>query len=690
MNTTTSFVCVAGLLAVFFFHHADAAEGGITTLFRTDSSFESVYDNIEIANADKPVPMNIRIIADWRYPAYVNSKTAELLIGRKSRDSARIELQVEFKLRNGNHVPCKPMQISLPENKRYVSLRVHIQNWPDGVYQTRIIDQEDDGNHLIRFLRKQTIPEAEPPEEPVDVTGITMLFVDDWHIDKRSKVLKRRLHPAETFAVTRGRLKDGHIIQRVQRLGFESSGSAVVDFYTKGSEPNQIRHYRAHSRDLKNWNIKPVKHGMKPHAKCVVSSSATKPLHWIDPRGHKGTYRAYRPKSDGPVDLSKVHVQFTGTNREPDPWGRIKTTRRSTYPVWRKSTKEMVVLTSQSLTRDKHLFAPNEAGEWQDTNDNWGGHWLSHNRTLLHFCQARLIPRHAPFRVTYDNILGSRLLVVWSTRNGTKWTPTFFTVPTHGDAVGLQFYGARGFWAENDRLRLAYLMVYDQVRQQIALELAYSRNSLLWHRFPKQPRFVDNGPFGAWNFGMIQCSNAPDLVYGNHVYNLVVGMNRSHLLFAHGLRPHLSAEFLKKRLQHRKLQNWPYWKKLGSWESLANHLKTGSLTIGIMRSRKDGWVSLQAGSKSGTLTTRTLRAGNALSVNARVQKDGFLQVEVLDEKHQALTSYSGPNAATIRGDSIDHAVRWANGTITILPERPIRLRIRMKKAELFGLRFHSK
>jgi len=154
-----------------------------------------------------------------------------------------------------------------------------------------------------------------------------------------------------------------------------------------------------------------------------------------------------------------------------------------------------------------------------------------------------------------------------------------------------------------------------------------------------------------------------------------------------GPRP-LTAQFLEKRLGGpRRLQTWPYWPHFGSWQALADHLNTGSFTVGLMRHRRNGWVSLDAGAHSGTFLTKPLKTAGTLAINARVRPRGSMHIEVLTEGGKPIPAYSGANAAIFTGDSTGQRVAWQGGKRAQLPRSAIRLRIHMRKAELFALQF---
>ncbi len=639
------------------------------------------------AHADDVQGLAERIHAEWQLPVSLNRDVASLVLVRTIPGETPLSLTVTFAEKTTGAEPAEPMAVRLPRDTRQTEVRVQIGDWPDGEYLTTISEGIGNAASLVRVLRKQTIPAPGVPDEPQEVRGLTMLFVDDWHVHQREG-LTRRVHPAQTFPVTSGMLGKDRPHQNPTELSFASDGTAIMRFYTMDRRRRNHVWWTARSRDLVQWDLE--KSSVRPDgADEGAGSKVQVPWRWHDPAGKKARYRLYDPLVDGPVSLREVHVQYSGWSPKPTQWGPVDIAPRSTYPIWRKSETDYVVLTPNPLTTDNHRFTDNDPGEWSDSNDNWGGQWLSADGKTLHFCQARVIPRHDPFRVPYDNIPGSRLLVVWSTRDGLNWQPTYLSAPDGDDPQGLQSYGAYGFWAEGKRLRLAYLWVYDQVRQQVDLELAYSRDSLLWHRFAGAPKLVENGPIGSWNFGLVAPLTAPPLVRGDYVYYLLRSLNRPHFFLWNGLGPKpVDAQFIQKRLGGPDgLARWPFWKEFGSWQALADHLNSGSFTVGIMRHRRDGWVSLGASAEAGSLVTKVLTGGETLCINARTRADGAIHIEVLNADGEPLADYCGANTATFSGDCTKQRVTWKDGSVTQLPAQPVRLRLRLQQADIFALQF---
>ena len=81
-----------------------------------------------------------------------------------------------------------------------------------------------------------------------------------------------------------------------------------------------------------------------------------------------------------------------------------------------------------------------------------------------------------------------------------------------------------------------------------------------------------------------------------------------------------------------------------------------------------------------------LQAGPAAAINARTDLGGFIAVDVLGADGAPLPDYYGDHAAVFRGDATRHPLTWKRGTINALPGRPVRLKFRMRNADLFALR----
>lgn len=103
----------------------------------------------------------------------------------------------------------------------------------------------------------------------------------------------------------------------------------------------------------------------------------------------------------------------------------------------------------------------------------------------------------------------------------------------------------------------------------------------------------------------------------------------------------------------------------------------------------DRIASIHAGFAGGEALTRPLVfAGRQLEINYSTSAAGWLRIEITDEAGRALPGYSLAESAEITGDEIEGTARWKAGSdLSALAGKPVRLRIRLKDADLYALRF---
>jgi hypothetical protein len=92
--------------------------------------------------------------------------------------------------------------------------------------------------------------------------------------------------------------------------------------------------------------------------------------------------------------------------------------------------------------------------------------------------------------------------------------------------------------------------------------------------------------------------------------------------------------------------------------------------------------------REGELVTKVLSAGESLAINGRTHPGGRIRVEILDAGNHPLPGFSGPDAASFTGDSVNAQLAWKNRTQTKLPSQPLRLRIKLSQADLFALHWN--
>ncbi len=107
--------------------------------------------------------------------------------------------------------------------------------------------------------------------------------------------------------------------------------------------------------------------------------------------------------------------------------------------------------------------------------------------------------------------------------------------------------------------------------------------------------------------------------------------------------------------------------------------------------RPDGFVSVHGPYTGGELVTKPFRfRGDTLSINYATSAAGglFVEIQMLDGK--PVEGFAMKDCPEIIGDRLDHTVAWKSGkSVTQLAGKPIRLRFKLKDADLYSFQFTS-
>ena len=116
-----------------------------------------------------------------------------------------------------------------------------------------------------------------------------------------------------------------------------------------------------------------------------------------------------------------------------------------------------------------------------------------------------------------------------------------------------------------------------------------------------------------------------------------------------------------------------------------------SLGIFGARQRLDGFVSIDADYKGGSLTTPPLLfSGNRLVLNQNAGGQGTIFVELRDVNDQPLPGYQLADCEEITCNDVAWEVRWrGKADISHLASRPIKLHFKMRAAKLYAFQFAS-
>jgi hypothetical protein len=176
--------------------------------------------------------------------------------------------------------------------------------------------------------------------------------------------------------------------------------------------------------------------------------------------------------------------------------------------------------------------------------------------------------------------------------------------------------------------------------ETIDIQLAVSHNNQHWERVANQETFIPNGPSGSWDNGMI--FTAP--------------------------------------LINRGGQSLIYY---GGWDGSHNQ-KNRHSGIGLAILRRNGFVSLDAGSKLGMVTTQAMcKIQGPLLVNADASR-GSLVAELLDLDSNPIPGYTVNDCLPLRSNGLEEPIQWREHSELPESQEAIRIRFLIKKTSLFG------
>jgi len=173
--------------------------------------------------------------------------------------------------------------------------------------------------------------------------------------------------------------------------------------------------------------------------------------------------------------------------------------------------------------------------------------------------------------------------------------------------------------------------------------LGFSRDGFHWHR-PNRERFIAaSWEDGSWNFGNVQSAGGGCLVVDDQLYFYVSARAR---------------------------------------DETGGHGK-GSTGLAVLR--RDGFASMDAAGKGGTLTTRPLTfKGKYLFVNIDCP-EGELKAEVLDRDGKVIEPFTMANCKPLSCDKTLAAVTWQDGAeLSALSGKAVRFRFHLTNGSLYA------
>lgn len=140
--------------------------------------------------------------------------------------------------------------------------------------------------------------------------------------------------------------------------------------------------------------------------------------------------------------------------------------------------------------------------------------------------------------------------------------------------------------------------------------------------------------------------------------------------------------------------NMPAWGIVesapGEWSMyISEHYRWPDCRIRRLTLPRHRFAAMNAGARGGEFTTHPLVVrGNRLVLNYATSAAGSVEIELQDAAGRPLPGFSVADMPPLFGDELDATVRWKKGSdLAALKGQTVRLRIRLKDADLFALRF---
>lgn len=183
----------------------------------------------------------------------------------------------------------------------------------------------------------------------------------------------------------------------------------------------------------------------------------------------------------------------------------------------------------------------------------------------------------------------------------------------------------------------------DGIQKRNVISLGYSRDGFHFCRPTHQPFMNVNESEGAWNWGNMQSINGVPIIVGDSLYFYSSGRRLSKIM----------------------------------WDS---HTSTG-----LAKLRRDGFVSMRADKKEGTLLTELLSFdGKYLFVNADVD-NGKMKVEIQDFDGHPFEGFTAKDCNVMKGNSTKQMITWkGKKDLSSLQGKNVRFKFYLSNGDLYS------
>lgn len=182
----------------------------------------------------------------------------------------------------------------------------------------------------------------------------------------------------------------------------------------------------------------------------------------------------------------------------------------------------------------------------------------------------------------------------------------------------------------------------------IDIQLAYSRDGVNFPRPSREAFIACARKPGTWNRGYLHAANGVCCIVGDEL-----------------------------------------WFYFGAWSGQsqrenAEYVMAGG-SVGLAKLRRDGFASMDADTKGGTLTTELVTFSGKFPFVNVAAKDGELRAEILDADGKLIAPFSKENCTPVKTDATKQRLVWKGADdLSTLAGKPVRFRFHLTNAQLYA------
>ena len=613
----------------------DSHDTGMRRSGKTDKRFVIIRE-IQLFSTTpmkKQLSFHDLVKTDYTLPVYRNVKQAKLTIVVEENEVSPTEANISIFSPENKKIYSKKVNLKIGANTEAID----ISNFENGRYYTHI--ETNAGTHK-RLLRIDNIPEIAYPAKPLNVSNKKFLFTPDNFTFKHKKNVSVKVSQADAIEITR-QPDENHLALISSDFYPTKDGSfvmEVVDYKYKNyfHNPSGKRTLVSDKLEGPYKEVKNVLQQRKAYEPLIKNFRSDAPIASFPKDGPtKMKFELYNKEKHGEIPANNVRVFFSYDSKFLD---FVRNPFRALWCFGKTKTGEWVLFSKKPLLTDVWRFYGDKYDDGWQTNDNFVGQWMSfeEGKNEMFYAHGQTLRRDAPYNIPYDNIAAFRYLALYSTTNGVDWKfRNYLDIPTEDDAVGSQHYGATFLQMKDADLGLLYVLEYDCTAQQIYLDLKYTRNGIHFYRFPNSKPFLRTFNPHDWYFGHVFITPRIYRVGDKYVQEISRGSNSLHfsaeVFLQYNKLSEITTDSVKSRFENRRFDSqFTFFKMLGGYEGIAEHLRRQNCSAGVMTFRVDGWFAVVADDKEGEFATNILTGAKEMSANYEVQKDGYICIELKD------------------------------------------------------------